>query len=78
MTPKVKEIARKHFNCDSLRGIALEDVGGSGSASAHWEGRLIYSESMTSTDVRDPVVSDFTFAWFEDSGYYKVDWTYSE
>ena len=78
MTPKVSEVARKYFNCDSIPGIALEDEGGEGTASGHWEERLVYSEAMTSTNVRDPVYSDFTFAWMEDSGYYKVNWAYSE
>ena len=78
MTPKVKEVARKHFNCDSLPGLLLENAGRVGSKSMHWEGRVAYTEVMTSTDVRDPVISDFTFAWFEDSGYYQVNWNYSE
>ena len=58
--------------------MPLEDFGSTGSAGMHWEGRLTYTESLTSTDVRDPVYSVFTFAWFEDTGFYIVNWNYAE
>ena len=35
-TPKVLEVARKYFNCESIQGIELEDQGGTGSALSHW------------------------------------------
>ena len=61
-----------------MPGVPLEDWGSAGSVGMHWEGRLTYTESLTSTDVRDPVISVLTFAWFEDTGYYGVDWSYAE
>ena len=27
-TPKVTEISKKHFNCDSVNGFSIEDNGG--------------------------------------------------
>ncbi len=38
-TPKVLEKARKHFNCETLTGVYLENQGGQGSARSHWEAR---------------------------------------
>ena len=33
---------------------------------------------LTYVDVRDPSFSSLTLAWFEDSGWYIVDWSQSE
>ena len=38
--PKVLEIARKYFNCESITGIELEGQDGRGSAFTHWEQRF--------------------------------------
>ncbi|PIO69039.1 hypothetical protein TELCIR_09154, partial [Teladorsagia circumcincta] len=40
VTPKVREEARRHFNCSTLEGAELENHGGIGSAGSHWEKRL--------------------------------------
>ena len=60
-----------------MPGLPLENSEGQ-SIGFHWEGRLAFTEMMTYTDVRDPVISSFTLAWFEDSGWYEVDWNYKE
>lgn len=39
VTPKVREEARRHFNCSDLEGAELESQGGSGAAFAHWDER---------------------------------------
>jgi hypothetical protein len=66
--------ARKHFNCDGLRGVPLEDQGGDGSAGSHWESRYMLGDYMISTDFPDSSISDITLALFEDSGFYKVNY----
>ena len=50
ITPKVVEAAKKHFNCNTLQGVEVEDQGGSGSAGAHWESRIMLGDYMVSTD----------------------------
>ena len=73
VTPKVVEAARKHFGCDSLVGVELEDQGGQGSVGAHWESRIMLGEYMVSSDIQEMAISDITLSLFEDSGWYKVN-----
>lgn len=69
-TRKVVEVARKHFACDSLEGVELENQGGIGSAGVHWEGRIMMGDYMISMNYPEIVISDITLALFEDSGWY--------
>lgn len=39
-SPQVRAAARRHFDCPTLRGAALEDDLGRSSAGSHWESRL--------------------------------------
>jgi leishmanolysin len=39
VTPTVVAEARKLFDCPTLTGVPLENEGGNGTASAHWEYR---------------------------------------
>lgn len=73
VSPKVVEAAKKHFGCDSLVGVELEDQGGQGSAGAHWESRIMLGDYMVSSDIQEMAISDITLALFEDSGWYKVN-----
>ncbi len=73
-TPKVLEKARGHFGCPSLKGVELENQGGSGSAGSHWEARIMLGDYMASIDYPELVVSDITLAVFEDSGWYEVNY----
>ena len=71
---KVLEKARKHFNCDSLDGVLLENQGASGSAGAHWEARIMLGDYMISTNYIENAISEITLALFEDSGWYQVNY----
>ena len=73
-TPKVLEKAKTHFKCNDMKGVHLEDQGGTGSAGSHWEARYMLGDYMISTDYFENFVSDITLALFEDSGFYKVDY----
>ena len=66
--------ARKHFNCDSLDGVLLENQGSSGSAGSHWEARIMLGDFMISTDYVENAISEITLALFEDSGWYQVNY----
>ena len=71
---KVLEKARIHFNCENIQGIPLENQGGDGSAGSHWEARYMLGDYMISTDYPEMVISDITLAFFEDTGFYKVNY----
>lgn len=73
-SPKVIEKAKKHFKCNNIDGIQLEELGGEGSAGNHWEARHMLGDYMISTDYPEVVVSDITLALFEDSGWYSVNY----
>lgn len=75
VTPAVKEVAQKHFGCSTLHGAELEDDGGDGTALSHWEKRLFVSEYMTGSQGGggDEVLSLFTLALLQDSGWYVVN-----
>ncbi|XP_065839196.1 leishmanolysin-like peptidase isoform X2 [Oscarella lobularis] len=75
VTPKVKEVARTHFNCPLLDGVELENQGSAQTAFSHWEKRLLENEAMTGTFTQNPVFSEITFALLEDSGWYKPDYS---
>jgi len=71
ITPKVVQAAKKHFNCDLLEGLEVEDDGGSGTITSHWEERLMRSDYMCGMVTNDSTISEMTLALFEDSGWYK-------
>merc|ERR1712048_735500 len=73
-TPKVLEIARRQFGCDTLKGVPMEDV--EMGYLAHWEARVMGPDVMSyGIGSGEAYVSDITLAYFEDSGHYKVNFT---
>jgi hypothetical protein len=73
-TPKVVEMAKKHFNCENVVGVELEDQGGPGTAGSHWEMRVMYGDYMIGQSIEEVVISEISLAMFEDSGWYKVNY----
>ena len=71
---KVLELAKKHYGCNSINGIQLEDQGDDGSAGSHWEARYMLGDYMIAFDYPEIVISDISLALFEDSGWYKVNY----
>ncbi|VDO82094.1 unnamed protein product [Haemonchus placei] len=47
VTPKVMKEARRHFNCSTLEGAEIENQGGGGTVSNHWEKRVFENELMS-------------------------------
>ena len=66
--------AKRHFNCDNIEGIELENQGGDGSAGSHWEARIMLGDYMISTDYPEIVISEISLALLEDSGWYYVNY----
>jgi hypothetical protein len=77
-TPKVLQVARDHFGCQSLTGVDLEEYGGAATASAHWEMSQYMNEMMVGSNeyvyqTKYPATfSNLTLALLEDSGWYKI------
>jgi len=70
---KVVEVAKKYFNCSTVEGVELEDYGGSGTVGSHWESRILLGEYMNGvTYSEEEVISEFTLALLEDTGFYQV------
>ena len=68
----VKQVKR-HFDCDTIDGVKMENEGDSGSSGAHFERLHFGNETMVSEDINYPVLSSFTLALLKDSGFYSVD-----
>ena len=74
-SPKVIEVAKKYFNCDDIDGVELENDGGQGTTGSHWEARILLGEYMCGTARNEEqVISEFTLAYLEDTGYYKANY----
>ena len=72
---KVLEVGRKYFDCPELDGIALEEYGGSGTVGSHWEAKVLLGDYMNGyIHPVEQVISEFTLALLEDSGYYKANY----
>ena len=72
--PKALAMAKKHFNCENLDGIPLENGGGSGTIGSHWEGSYMYGDIMVGFNSNDAQLSDITLALFDDAGFYQVEY----
>jgi hypothetical protein len=73
---RILELARGYFgNNINIEGLELgnttdsEELGNS-----HWEGRFLLGDIMTTNlYFQDQVISDFTLALLEDTGWYKIN-----
>jgi len=72
-TPNVIEAAKKHFGCNRIDGLELEDDGGDGTKNSHWEERLMRTDFMTGMVTDDSTISEITLSLFDDSGWYKTE-----
>ena len=72
---KVLEVAKNYFDCPTIEGVELENQGGEGTAASHWEARILLGEYMNGyAYTEEQVISEFTLAVLEDSGYYKPNY----
>ena len=78
ITPKILQEAKNHFKCSSLTGIHLENEGTESSLGSHFESRTLGNELMTAQKAGLSSFSRFSFALLEDSGWYKVDYSYAD
>lgn len=78
VTPKIRAVVRNQFNCRSLAGAQLENqpTGADSCYGDHWDERQYYDEALSG--VISPTtnyLSPMTLALFEDSGWYKANYT---
>ena len=74
ITPKVVAAAQKHFNCSTLIGVELQDLGKKGTRLTHWQARIMLNDYMIGELYDDTSISEITLALMEDSGWYKVNY----
>ncbi|EFA78560.1 hypothetical protein PPL_09212 [Heterostelium album PN500] len=69
VSPMVKAIARTHFNCDSLIGAELENIGANNYTS-HWKATTFGEELMLGFALPVGPLSNLTLALLYDSGWF--------
>ena len=74
-SPKLLTRAKKYYNCNSIKGIPLEEIGGDGTFGSHWEERILLGEYMNGVIYpEEQIISEFTLAVLEDSGFYQANY----
>jgi len=80
VTPTVRQVARNHFDCQTMPGAQLENLPtGPSCFGDHWDERAYYSDSLSA--VLSPDINYFsplTLALFEDSGWYRSNFSMAE
>ena len=80
ITPKVQEMAQKHWNCSEPNfGVKLQ-VLKNNKLGSHWDGAFMYS-SLMAPNIDEPeltVLDPLTLALFQDTGWYEVNFEESE
>ncbi|CAG9332394.1 unnamed protein product [Blepharisma stoltei] len=75
-SPNVLARGKRYYNCSELDGIELEVSPTNGTLGSHWEKRTLNDDYMVSDfDIHDITYSDISLAVFEDSGWYKVNYS---
>ncbi|KAA0194103.1 Leishmanolysin peptidase [Fasciolopsis buskii] len=80
--------ARAHFACPTLEGVELENQGGAGTSSAHFEKHIVQvssfcdflkpDELMSGSIGKSSFVSNLTLSYFQDTGWYEVDYSQAD
>ncbi|CAD8063028.1 unnamed protein product [Paramecium sonneborni] len=76
--PPVLDRVKRHFSCNSAVGALLEENGGQDIAGFHWERVTFGNEIMTGDPFPDQVISEFTLALLEGTGWYLPNYTYAQ
>ncbi|KRX06120.1 Insulin-like growth factor binding protein, N-terminal [Pseudocohnilembus persalinus] len=70
-TENVQEAAKKHYACESLIGMQLENQDNSTLIGSHWEKTILQNDVMTSSQhTGNLIFSNITFALLNDTGWY--------
>ena len=77
VTPRVARATQEYFSCSSAVGMELENALGISCGTlptSHWKSRLLKNELMMAAGGDMSHISPITFALFEDSGWYKMNY----
>jgi len=78
-TQNLVSLAKKHYGCDTVQGVALEDDGGPSTAGSHWEKRTLMNEFMGGRPTGFAnSKSAFSLALLHDSGWYTVNYSVAD
>jgi len=67
--------ARETFGCDSLDGVAIENIGGSGTAGSHWKKLFYFDDFMNGVGMGESAIyTKLTFSMLEASGWYQINY----
>lgn len=72
--PSVVKFGRDAFNCSTLPGVRINDPG---EKMLYWSSRMMLNDFMADTATDTPGYSEVTFGVFYDSGWYEVQWKYT-
>jgi leishmanolysin-like peptidase len=79
VTPALMREGRKFYGCETFPGVPLEDASRKGTGGSHFEKRVFNNELMTgSMGSTGGIISSFTLALYEDSGWYKPNYEMAE
>ncbi|EQC37937.1 hypothetical protein SDRG_04954 [Saprolegnia diclina VS20] len=78
VTPNVLAYAQAHFGCPTLNGVELENQDAGACFGSHWEERIFEPEMMSPLQSYRNAQSGLTLAYFQDSGWYQVNFTSAE
>lgn len=71
--------AKTAFSCNNLYGLDLDSQVSELGSNIHWEKRLMFNDFMVpDSNIYYVIFSDVSFAVFEDSGWYQVNYDYSD
>jgi Leishmanolysin len=74
VTPRVAQVARNLFDCQTMAGARLEDFEGT-CIGSHWDERLFLQDILSPALAwRNNFLSPLTLALLEDSGWYSVNY----
>ena len=73
--PKVLNFAKEFWNCSHAEGIPLENDGGRGTSSSHWEKSSLTPELMTGSSIPAFYYSEFTVKTLESTKWYIADYS---
>ena len=72
---RVLTVAKKYYNCSDIDGVELEYSGDSEIRGSHWKTKILLGEYMNEVIYpEEQVISEFTLALLEDTGYYKANY----
>jgi leishmanolysin len=77
-SPRVLEWAKDHYSCSTMDGVPLENVGGDGTAAAHWDKSVVGNDMMNPSDYFNVVNSGLNYALVDDMGHYTSNYDMEE